>query len=64
MGPTHFNKLASSMNIPCIDNKTFKRYERIVGPAIEFTAKSSCIDAVENEKAATIENLEAITSML
>ncbi|KAG5876763.1 hypothetical protein JTB14_001239 [Gonioctena quinquepunctata] len=41
IGCISLNKVLSTMNIPYVDDKTFKRYERKVGPVIEETPKKS-----------------------
>lgn len=64
MGLTHMNKLLSTMNIPTMDDKLFKRHERLVGPTIELVAKGSCMEAVKREKAATIVNVDKISELL
>lgn len=44
------------MDIPVITTKTFKKYEREIGPVIEEVAKESCRKAAEEEKNLTKEN--------
>ena len=58
------NKLFACANIPPISFDTFKRYEQRVGVAIESAAKSSCIKAAEEEKAAVIEKMKELVKEL
>lgn len=53
IGPTHLNALITTMNIPSIHPTTLKRYEELVGPAIEEVAQKSCVDAALLEKVLT-----------
>ena len=56
IGETHLNTILTTMNIPNISRRTFKRREREVGLAVEQVAKKSCIEAVTQEKQMEIEN--------
>lgn len=42
MGNTHLNNLLSTMNIPTMNHRLFKRREREVGNAVENVARESC----------------------
>lgn len=42
MGNTHLNNLLSTMNVPTMNHKLFKRREREVGNALEMVATESC----------------------
>ena len=50
LGLSHVNALLTSINIPPVNQSTFKAREREVGPAIEKVAKASCKEAMEVEK--------------
>ena len=50
IGETHLNLLLSALNIPPMSQTSMKRFERIVGKAIESVAQSSCMEAIEMEK--------------
>ena len=50
LGYTSVNKFLNVMNIPSMSNKTFKNYEREMGPVIESVAKDSCEEACEEER--------------
>lgn len=41
-GPTQFNNMLTSMNIPAINKDLLKKEERRVGPAVEEVAKNCC----------------------
>ena len=58
------NKFLSAMDIPCMDAKTFKTHERIIGPVVEFVAKESCIEATTLERVLTLENIEELKKLL
>jgi len=53
-GATHMNAFLSSLNIPVVKADTFKRYERVVGPAMEKVAEGSCQEAIQEEKTLTL----------
>ncbi|KAJ8684806.1 hypothetical protein QAD02_020599 [Eretmocerus hayati] len=48
IGPV--NTLLSALNAPSVNHTTLKRYERIIGPAIERVAEKSCIESIRLEK--------------
>lgn len=50
IGNTHLNNLFSTMNIPTMNNRTFKSREREVGCAVEVLAQASCKKNMEVEK--------------
>lgn len=50
IGPTHVNKLLSSINVPSVGESTLKAHERDVGPQIETFAKESCLESLESER--------------
>lgn len=54
IGPTHLNALITTMNVPALNTVTLKRYEELVGPAIEEVARRSCCDAALLEKKLTL----------
>lgn len=53
-GESQLNTLLSALGIPSLDFKLLKRYERIVGKAIEQCALESCKKSIEEERMATI----------
>ncbi|KAJ8678038.1 hypothetical protein QAD02_013825 [Eretmocerus hayati] len=59
IGVTHVNTLLSALNTPTINHNTLKRYERIIGPAIEAVAKKSCIESIRSEKELTVRALNS-----
>lgn len=62
VGPSHINTILSSVDIPTISPKTFKKYERQVGGAIEQVCTESCSEAIQLEKKLTLEK-ESETNM-
>ncbi|KAK2578741.1 hypothetical protein KPH14_001033 [Odynerus spinipes] len=50
LGYSTVNKVLQTMNVPNMCSKTFKKYEREIGPAIEVVAKESCRQATELER--------------
>lgn len=56
IGFTNFLKFLTTMNIPPICFKTYKRYENEVGHAMEQLAKRSCEEAAAIERKLTMEN--------
>ncbi|XP_066596255.1 uncharacterized protein [Prorops nasuta] len=58
LGETHLNSLLSAMNIPAVSDTTVKKYERLVGPAIEKVAVESCVESIRIEKALTLNALK------
>ncbi|KAL7289078.1 hypothetical protein TKK_0017029 [Trichogramma kaykai] len=57
-GHTTLNKWLYTMNIPSMTSTTFKKYEREVGPVVEYTAKESCLEACEEERQLTLARLK------
>lgn len=55
LGETETNGLLAALGLPTVSDKTLKKYERIVGPAIEKIAKNSCLEAIRVEKALTLD---------
>ncbi|KAK0179398.1 hypothetical protein PV327_005155 [Microctonus hyperodae] len=55
IGWTHLCKMCACLNIPCLDFKTYKKYETEIGLAAEKVAKSSCADAAALERKLTLE---------
>ena len=49
VGETQINLLLSALNVNQISNNLLKRYERIVGNAVESVATESCSGALEEE---------------
>ncbi|XP_066585792.1 uncharacterized protein [Prorops nasuta] len=64
LGYTSINKFLSVMNLPNMSNKTFKNYEREIGPVVESVAKDSCIEACDEERQLTISQLEDLKKRL
>ena len=52
------------MDLPCMTQKTFKKYEREIGPVVELVAKDSCEKAAKIEKDLTIENVSTLHYLL
>ncbi|XP_074111609.1 very long chain fatty acid elongase 5 isoform X1 [Cotesia typhae] len=50
IGKTQINTIFSALNTPIINSALLKRYEKIVGVAIEKVAKDSCRDFIHLEK--------------
>lgn len=44
--------------------KTFKNYEREIGPVIETVAKESCIEACKEERRLTMSQLDVLQKRL
>jgi len=58
VGESHINTFFSALNVPVWHPSVVKRYERIVGSAIESTAKDSCQETINLEKKLTLQLLE------
>jgi hypothetical protein len=58
IGNTHLNNLFATMNVPMMNNRTFKSREREVGKAVEDLAQKSCKTNIEREKDMAEENGE------
>ncbi|KAK0159463.1 hypothetical protein PV327_011116, partial [Microctonus hyperodae] len=56
IGETQLNTILSALNVPTINHNSIKRYERLVGPAIETVVKDSCHEALKVERELTILN--------
>ncbi|KAK0072472.1 hypothetical protein PV326_014432 [Microctonus aethiopoides] len=63
-GCTALNKILSCLNIPIINSNVYKRYERIVGPAIENAAKDSCRQGALAERKLIIECVDELCQEL
>lgn len=50
--------------MPIISHTCYKDNERLIGPFIEEVAKQSCINALEVERAFTLENIDKLKKML
>lgn len=61
---TGLQKILSCANLPNISADMFKRYEHIIGPAIEMTAEESCQKAAFEERRLVIENIEKLRNIL
>ena len=51
-------RLWSTMNLPMMNNRTFKSCERDVGKAVESLAQASCQTIMEVEKEMAVKNGE------
>ena len=49
LGNTHLDNLLATMNIPTMNNSTFKARERETGKAVEHVAKTSCKENMKIE---------------
>ena len=47
-----------------MSNKTFKSYEREIGPVVESVAKDSCAEACEQERKLTLAQAEELQKRL
>lgn len=56
IGETQLNTILTALNVPTVNRNLIKRYERLVGPAIENVAKKICLEALKVERKLTIEN--------
>lgn len=63
-GETSLNKWLSTVDLPPMESKLFKRHERIIGPLIELVAKESCSEAAAMERLLTLENIEQLKKLL
>lgn len=59
-GETQMNVWLSSMNMGTMTSALFKRYQRMVGEQVEELAMESCSDAIEEEKALTVNSNDVI----
>ena len=50
--------------MPVVTSGCYKQNERLIGPFIEKVAKESCINALEVERAFTLENIDKLKKML
>ena len=50
IGETHVNNFLTTMNIPPLNNVTFKKREKEIGNAVECIASTSCIENLQKEK--------------
>ncbi|KAJ7389773.1 hypothetical protein OS493_029195 [Desmophyllum pertusum] len=50
IGHTHFSGLLSTLGLPSLTSRTFKKREREAGAGIENVAKRSCTEYTESEK--------------
>ncbi|XP_071580217.1 uncharacterized protein [Temnothorax nylanderi] len=64
VGSTALNKILACSDIPSISNDLYKRYEKIVGEAIENEAKDSCKRAAIEEKDLVIKNITKLCKEL
>ncbi|KAH0546691.1 hypothetical protein KQX54_013714 [Cotesia glomerata] len=56
IGETQLNTILSALNLPTVNHNLIKRYERLVGPAVEVVAKENCHEALKVERELTILN--------
>ncbi|KAL1516233.1 hypothetical protein ABEB36_000152 [Hypothenemus hampei] len=64
IGCNQINKFFADLNVPILNDHTYKRHERIVGLAVENVAKKSCHDAAQAERHQTIERIETLVQMV
>nr|XP_046482239.1 uncharacterized protein LOC124219112 [Neodiprion pinetum] len=64
VGNTSLNKILACANLPQIRNQQYKRYEVIVGKAIESEAKDSCKRAASEEKELVVKNVKKLCDTL
>ncbi|XP_058810185.1 uncharacterized protein LOC131675276 [Phymastichus coffea] len=57
-GESGVNTMLSALNVPPVNKNSLKRYERVVGPAIDKVANESCIKAIQEEKRLTLQHEE------
>ena len=63
-GYTGLNKIFACLDIPELNMKMFKKYEREVGSAIENATNESCQKAASEERQLVIENIEKLSEIL
>lgn len=63
-GWSQLSKMCACLNIPCLDFKTYKKYETEIGLAAEKVAKASCMNAAALEKKLTLKQVESIAKLL
>ncbi|XP_024877230.1 uncharacterized protein LOC112458053 [Temnothorax curvispinosus] len=63
-GNTALNKILACGNVPSIFNDLYKRYEKMVGEAIEKEAKASCKRAAILQRDLVIKNIEKLSDEL
>ncbi|XP_077277763.1 uncharacterized protein LOC143906481 [Temnothorax americanus] len=63
-GNTALNKILACSNVPSIFSDLYKRYEKMVGEAIEKEAKASCKRAAILERDLVIKNIEKLNDEL
>lgn len=63
-GVTALNNILACLNVPVINPRIFKKYEREIGPAIEKAAKHSCMQAAKEERKLVIEKVEELCKQL
>lgn len=56
IGIHQLNTILTELNVPPVQSKLLKRYERIVGKALGELADDSCLRVIKEEKKLTIEN--------
>jgi len=64
IGCTKLNKLLACCDVPSIRPDLYKKYEAIIGTAIESAAKESCQKAAEEERKLVIEKVEELCERL
>uniref|UniRef100_A0ABD2W713 Uncharacterized protein n=1 Tax=Trichogramma kaykai TaxID=54128 RepID=A0ABD2W713_9HYME len=63
-GPTQMNKLFRILQLPNIDEKVLKSYERIVSSIVELIDEESILKAADLERTLTIENKSTLVKLL
>ncbi|XP_046598002.1 uncharacterized protein LOC124308918 [Neodiprion virginianus] len=64
VGNTGLNKILACANLPRVIDKIYKKYEVVVGQAIELEAKESCKRAASEEKELVIKNVKKLCDTL
>lgn len=64
IGYTELQKICACLNLPCIDNRVYKRYEAEVGLAIEAAAKESCKRAAFEETRMVLDKMSDLLKEL
>ncbi|XP_020294554.1 uncharacterized protein LOC109860095 [Pseudomyrmex gracilis] len=64
IGSTALNKILTCTDIPEISNDLYKRYEKIIGAAIEEEARRNCNRAAVEEKQLVIKNIKQLIELL
>ncbi|KAF7996094.1 hypothetical protein HCN44_009930 [Aphidius gifuensis] len=64
LGCTQLNKFLAVLNVPPLSQSIYKRYEKIIGIAVEAVAEESCLAAAKEERQLTVEKMEELKKLL